>query len=35
MHTVFKFSQGIFTDTSKFNLAEGLALKKPKNVPLS
>ena len=35
MHIVFKFKRGIVTDTSKYNLAEGLDLKKPMKVPLS
>ena len=29
MHTVFKFNRGIVTNTSKYNLAEGVDLKKP------
>ena len=29
MHTVFKFSQAVVTNTSKYNLAEGLDLIKP------
>ena len=29
MHTVFKFNRGITTNTSKYNLAEGIDLKKP------
>ena len=29
MHTVFKFNEGIVTNTSKYNLAEGLGFKKP------
>ena len=35
MHTVFKFNRGIVTKTSKYNLAEGLDLKKPIKFPLS
>ena len=35
MHTVFKFNRGIIvTNTSKYNLAEGLDLKKPIKVSL-
>ena len=35
MHTFFKLSRGINTNTSKYNLAEGLGLKKPMKVPFS
>ena len=35
MHTVIKFDRSIDTSTSKYNLAEGLDLKKPIKVPLS
>ena len=35
MHTVSKFNLGIVTNTSKYNLAEELDLKKPIKVPLS
>ena len=29
MHTIFKFNRAIVTNTSKYNPAEGLDLKKP------
>ena len=36
MHAVFKFNRGIIvTNTSKYNLEEGLDLKKPIKVPFS
>ena len=35
MHAVFKFNRGIITNTSKYNLVDGLDLKKPMKVPLS
>ena len=36
MQTLFKFNRGIIvTNTSKYNLAEGLDLKKSIKVPLS
>ena len=31
MHTIFKFNRLIVTHTSKYNLAEGLDFKKPRN----
>ena len=34
-NNVFKFNRGIVTNTSKYNLAEGLDLKKPIKVNLS
>ena len=34
MQTVFKFNRGIVTNTSKYNLAEGLDLKEPIKVYL-
>ena len=35
MHSVFKFNGGFATNTSKYNLAERLDLKKPIQVLLS
>ena len=35
VHTVFKFNRGNVTNTSKYNYAEGLDLKKPIKVSLS
>ena len=34
MHTIFKFNWGIVTNTSKYNIAEGIDLKKLIKVPL-
>ena len=34
MHAVFKLNRDIVTNASKYNLAEGLDLKKPIKVPL-
>ena len=35
MHTALKLNRGIVTNTSKYNLAGGLDLEKPIEVPLS
>ena len=35
MHNVFEFNRAIVTNTSKYNLAEGLDLKNPMQVLLS
>ena len=35
MLTVFKFNRGIVTNTSKYNLAEGLDLKKSMQISFS
>ena len=34
MHTAIKFNRGIVTNTSKYNLAEGLDLKKETKFPI-
>ena len=35
MHTVFKFNEGIVTNTSRYNLADGRDLKNPTKFILS